>query len=80
MNEYYDRMIKAERLLEKIYTYLSFPETETEELIRDITKEYAGFPCSGCGGEVGHRINCPDGIAFSDRKYISENSADEITF
>jgi len=23
------------------------------------------LPCSACGGEVGHRINCPCGIAFS---------------
>ena len=23
------------------------------------------FRCPECGGEVGHRINCPDGIAFS---------------
>jgi hypothetical protein len=27
-------------------------------------------PCPKCHGEVGHRINCPDGIAFSDwRRY-----------
>jgi hypothetical protein len=24
------------------------------------------LPCPKCGGEVGHRINCPDGIAFSN--------------
>lgn len=24
------------------------------------------FPCPTCGGEVGHRINCPHGIAFSN--------------
>ena len=23
------------------------------------------LPCRKCGGEVGHRINCPYGIAFS---------------
>jgi hypothetical protein len=23
------------------------------------------LPCLDCGGEVGHRINCPHGIAFS---------------
>ena len=24
------------------------------------------FPCPICGGEVGHRINCPRGIASGD--------------
>jgi len=23
-------------------------------------------PCAKCGGEVGHKVNCPDGIAFSN--------------
>ena len=23
------------------------------------------LPCLACGGEVGHRINCPHGIAFT---------------
>jgi hypothetical protein len=23
-------------------------------------------PCPLCGGTVGHRVNCPDGIAFSE--------------
>jgi hypothetical protein len=26
-----------------------------------------GFPCYLCRGENGHRINCPKGIAFSNR-------------
>jgi hypothetical protein len=25
-------------------------------------------PCPVCHGTVGHRINCPDGIAFSEEK------------
>jgi hypothetical protein len=25
-------------------------------------------PCSKCGGTVGHRINCPDGIAFTNKE------------
>lgn len=24
---------------------------------------FTDFPCPKCGGEVGHRVNCPDGIA-----------------
>jgi len=38
------------------------------------------FYCEKCRGEVGHRINCPDGIAFSDRKYTPENSEEELAF
>jgi|GEM_PF-5523528 len=25
----------------------------------------SAFPCPECGGTIGHRVNCPDGIAFS---------------
>jgi len=28
------------------------------------------LPCLACGGEVGHRINCPHGIAFSSPPVI----------
>lgn len=32
---------------------------------RPTTVEPQSLFCHKCGGEVGHRINCPDGIAFS---------------
>lgn len=28
--------------------------------------------CPKCGGIVGHRINCPDGIAFSDKEEMQK--------
>jgi hypothetical protein len=48
-----------------------FAELQNE--MRDLWKSHltpdAGdgeLPCPACGGEVGHRINCPHGIAFSN--------------
>ena len=42
------------------------------ELEERLTKDALDgeLPCLACGGEVGHRINCPHGIAFSSPPVI----------
>jgi len=38
---------------------------------------FLDWPCLKCGGNVGHLINCPDGLTFSgDRKIIKNNPLD----
>ena len=29
---------------------------------------FLDYSCPKCGGEIGHKINCPDGICFSGEK------------
>lgn len=31
-------------------------------------KVFIDYPCPKCRGEVGHRINCPDGVAFTSKE------------
>ena len=63
-NKISDLIIHIAEQGERIDKYLSFLESDDEF-------------CPNCKGTVGHRINCPDGIAFSDRKYMPESNGEE---
>ena len=46
--------------------YGKLTQEEIDKIDQSKGEIFLDFPCPKCGGEVGHRINCPDGIASNE--------------
>ncbi len=46
--------------------YGKLTQEEIDKIDQSKGEIFLDFPCPKCDGEVGHKINCPDGIAFND--------------
>ena len=55
-------------------------KVEASILAENNASEHATIePCSKCGGTVGHKVNCPVGIAFGDAPRPVGAAASEVT-
>ena len=46
-------------------------DNEPDFTLDDLEWSEYPIPCPACSGELGHRINCPHGIAFSKIKEMT---------
>jgi len=52
--------------LNAVKFYGKLTQEELDKINQSKGEIFIDFPCPKCDGEVGHKINCPDGIAFNE--------------